>query len=188
MKYKSGSKASLEIWKKVPDKETTSTDQTENTIEYSWKKILSCKACVGEKGIYKKKEGDLKTPVGIFNITMAFGRKKSPGTSGISYIKLNKYHYWSAEKATYNTFVDVRQLGRKRVKGEHLIKYNPWYNYSLAMDFNKKCVYRKGSGIFLHCDGGGRTNTLGCVAVSEKNMKKIVKNTTLNTKICIYRK
>lgn len=200
VKYKSGSRASVEMWKKIlkkievpsNDKDTVqdeSTEQLENTnykYEKTWRKIVSCKAYVGKNGINKVRQGDCKTPVGIYNITMAFGRKKSPGTAGISYTKLNKYHYWSTEKETYNTFVDVRKLGRRKMSGEHLIEYKPWYNYSLALDYNKKCIYLKGSAIFLHCVGGGRTFTAGCIAVSEKNMKKIVRNTTKHTKICIY--
>lgn len=196
VKYKSGSKASVEMWKKVSKElETVSQDmQTDESMEppantnYEWEKIVSCKAYVGQNGINKKRQGDRKTPVGIYHITMAFGRKKSPGTAGISYTKLNKYHYWSCEKATYNQFIDVRDLGRKQMSGEHLIEYKPWYNYALATDYNKKCVYLKGAGIFLHCVGGGRKYTAGCVAVSQTNMKKIVKNTTTNTKICIYKK
>lgn len=200
VKYKGGSKATVEMWKKVSKKvklpaENTAAEQSieasEGTgyrIEKQWKKIVSCKAYTGQKGLNKKKQGDRKTPVGIYNITMAFGRKKSPGTAGISYKKLNKYHYWSSEKATYNQFIDVRKLGRKWMDGEHLIDYNPWYNYALALDYNKKCTYLKGSAIFLHCVGGGRTYTMGCIAVSEKNMKKIVRNTTKHTKICIYKK
>lgn len=200
VKYKSGSKATLEMWEKVSKKiEITSQDmaidesaeQPENKnyrYENEWRKIVSCKAYVGKKGINKKRQGDRKTPVGIYHITMAFGRKKSPGTAGIAYTKLNKYHYWSCEKSTYNQFIDVRKLGRKQMSGEHLIDYKPWYNYALAMDYNKKCVYLKGAGIFLHCVGGGRKYTAGCVAVSQNNMKKIVKNTTTHTNICIYKK
>lgn len=201
VKYKKGSKAIVEMWEKIEkennshanepvktsDEMGTNAQNADNCGEKAWKKIISCNAYVGKNGINKVRQGDRKTPVGIYNITMAFGRKKSPGTAGISYTKLNKYHYWSTEKETYNTFVDVRKLKRKQMNGEHLITYNPWYNYSLALDYNKKCTYLKGSGIFLHCVGGGRTYTAGCIAVSEKNMKKIVRNTTKNTKICIYK-
>lgn len=199
VKYKGGSKATVEMWKKVSKKVkapegSAATQETAETaedtgcqLENQWKKIISCKAYIGRNGLNKKKQGDRKTPMGIYNITMAFGRKKSPGTAGISYTKLKKYHYWSAEKTTYNKFIDIRKLGRKRMSGEHLINYNPEYNYALAIDYNRKCIYLKGSAIFLHCMGK-KAYTMGCVAVSEKNMKTIVKNTTKRTKICIYKK
>ena len=155
-------------------------------ITYKWKKILSCSGYVGLNGIKKVKEGDKKTPTGAFRITMAFGIKKSPGTAGISYTKLNKYYYWSGEEETYNTFVDVRDLGRTWMAGEHLISYVPFYNYALAMDFNKEGVYKKGSAIFMHCTKPGRYYTAGCVAIAESKMKKVVKNTTRKTMIFIY--
>lgn len=189
VKCTGGTRATVEMWEKVSvsgssfgDGKAASPEQT--AVE--WNRIVSCNAYTGINGLGKKKEGDRKTPVGIFNITMAFGRKKSPGTAGISYTKLNRYHYWSDERDTYNQFIDVRDLNRSKMSGEHLIRYDPWYNYALALDYNRACKYKKGSAIFLHCVGGGRASTMGCIAVPEKNMKTIVENTTEHTKICIF--
>ena len=186
VKYKGGSKAAVEMWKKV--EVITETVEGEEAAEpvYTWKRILAVNGYVGKNGINKKREGDKKTPTGTFHITAAFGIKKSPGTAGISYKKINKYHYWSGEKATYNTFVDVRKIGRKSIAGEHLIDYVPFYHYGLTMDFNKECVYKKGSAIFFHCTKPGRKYTAGCVAIPESKMKKVVKNTTKHTMIFIY--
>ena len=186
VKYKSGSKATVEMWAKIEVLYEPVKGSTVKGPITAWVQILSCPAYVGKNGINKVKEGDKKTPTGAFHITMAFGIKDSPGTAGISYTKLNKYLYWSGEKATYNTLVDVRDLGRKSVAGEHLINYVPFYNYSLAMDFNKDGVFKKGSAIFMHCWKTGRNFTAGCIAVSEENMKTVVQNTTENTMIFIY--
>lgn len=211
VKYKGGSNATVEMWKKKEiNDDAYSIDEAEHTQDvsydpqisdvdkeisenvsmqaYNWEKVLTTKAYVGAKGIDKVKQGDMKTPTGTYNITMAFGRKKSPGTAGISYTKLNKYHYWSVEKDSYNQFIDARKFKRTWIAGEHMIEYKPWYDYGLATDFNKKGKYLKGAAIFLHCEGKGRKYTHGCIAVSKAKMKKIVKNTTDNTKICIYKK
>ncbi len=173
VKYKSGSRASLEMYQKS---------------DKNWEKKLSCKALVGENGIDKVKEGDRKTPTGDFNPTFAFGIKKDPGTV-LKYVKLNKYLYWSGSPGTYNTMVDSRKY--PGVVGEHLIKHNPSYNYVIDIGYNTNCVYGKGSAIFLHCFGKGYYKgdykyTMGCVAISKKNMKFILKNLTKNTKICIH--
>lgn len=196
VKYRGGTRAVVEMWEKAELMNRPLSDEAGEEVSgmpadgtdavTDWIKIVSCDAYVGANGLDKKKEGDRKTPTGIYNITMAFGRKQSPGTAGISYTKLNKYHYRSDERDTYNQFVDVRTLNRKRMSGEHLIDYDPQYNYALALDYNKKCIYLKGSAIFLHCFGN-HTYTEGCIAVSEKDMKKILRNTTTHTKICIYR-
>ena len=209
VRYTGGTKAKVQMYKKVKAASESSEAESKaaaetaadpgssdvvssvgaarKTVKYKWKKIFSTNGYVGRNGINKVRQGDVKTPTGTFNITMAFGIKKSPKTAGIKYTKLNKYHYWSGEKATYNRFIDVRKIGRKSVAGEHLITYVPFYNYALAMDFNKECVYRGGSAIFVHCTKPGRPYTGGCVAVSEKKMKKMVRNTTKHTKICIYK-
>lgn len=194
VKHEGGTNASVEMWKKVSVTEHNltaakgSADRKKSTrAKTKWKKIVSCSAYTGANGLEKERQGDRKTPEGTFNITMAFGRKETPGTSGISYTKLNQYHYWSSEKDTYNQFIDVRTLNRSQMEGEHLMDYSPQYNYALALDYNRKCTYLKGAAIFLHCTGS-RNYTQGCIAVPEKIMKKIVRNTTSHTKICIYKK
>lgn len=146
-------------------------------------KALQCAAYVGKNGINKKKEGDKKTPTGTYSFTKAFGIKKNPG-SKMKYIKLNKYYYWSGDRRYYNQMIDIRKVRASHL-GEHLIDYKPHYNYALALDYNKKCVYKKGSAIFLHCTGS-KKYTGGCVAVKEKYMKKIIQMVDKNAKICIY--
>ena len=81
--------------------------------------------------------------------------------------------------------VDSRKLGHIPANSEHLLDYVPHYNYALDIGYNRKCVFGKGSAIFMHCFG---TNpyTGGCVAVSEENMKTVLLNATKRTRICIY--
>lgn len=175
VKYQGYSRAQLEMYKKI-----------QKNGKNKWQKVLSCGAYTGKKGINKKKEGDKKTPTGTFWITAAFGIKKNPGTL-LPYTKVNKYLYWSEEKSTYNQLLDVRTLKRKKIKGEHLIDYKPAYNYAMVIGYNRECVYGKGSAIFLHAKSG-KPYTSGCVAVSQTNMKRILMNATVKTRICIYDK
>ena len=155
-------------------------------VKYKGKsKANTCAGYVGKNGIAKKREGDKKTPTGTYGFTKAFGIKKNP-RSKIKYIKLNKYHYWSGDRRYYNQMIDIRKVKASR-SGEHLIDYKPHYNYALAIDYNKNCVYKKGSAIFLHCTGSN-PYTGGCVAVKQKYMKKIMQTVDKNAKICIYPK
>ncbi|MFR9000464.1 MAG: L,D-transpeptidase family protein [Anaerobutyricum soehngenii] len=64
----------------------------------------------------------------------------------------------------------------------HIINYGTSYD-----NYNKNCVYKKGSAIFLHCTGSN-PDTGGCVAVKQKYMKKIMQTVDKNAKICIYPK
>lgn len=169
VKYTGGSKAKVEMYKKTENK---------------WKLFLECQGYVGKKGIGKTKEGDKKTPTGVFNLTYAFGIKDNPGTS-MPYTNVNKYLYWCSDKKYYNQLIDIREKPHK-CNGEHLLDYVPQYNYGIVLDYNSKCTYKKGSAIFLHCKGKA-SYTAGCIAVSQKNMVKIMKNIEPGAKICIYK-
>ncbi|MCR5624238.1 MAG: L,D-transpeptidase family protein [Lachnospiraceae bacterium] len=175
VKHKKSSKAQLVMYDKQDGK---------------WVEILNCPSLVGLNGIDKVREGDMRTPTGDFTPTFAFGIKKDPGTA-FDYVKLNKNLYWSGSQGTYNTMVDKRKY--PNVIGEHLIEHNPSYTYALDIGYNTKCVYKKGSAIFLHCYGKGYykgkyTYTWGCVAVSKKEMKFILRHATPQMKICIHDK
>lgn len=148
-----------------------------------WQPILACTVYMGKEGLGKAREGDGRTPAGVFQITEAFGILENPGTE-LPYTKIQEFLYWSEEPDTYNQMVDVRELGRSKIKGEHLIEYAPQYHYALVLDYNKEGVYPKGSAIFLHVKGE-KPYTAGCLAVSEAQMKRIVQNSTCKTKICI---
>lgn len=170
VKYKGGSKADVLLYEKIDRK---------------FRKVFTCAGYVGKYGINKKREGDKRTPTGTYGFTKAFGIKSNPG-SKIKYTKLNSYLYWSADRKYYNQMIDIRKVKASRA-GEHLIRYRPHYNYALAIDYNNKCIYKKGAAIFLHCTGRN-PYTAGCVAVSEKYMKKIMQTVDKNAKICIYSK
>lgn len=169
VKYKGGSKAGVAVYDKQNGK---------------WVKMLTCGAYVGKNGINKKKEGDKRTPTGIYNVTRAFGIKKKPVTA-MPYTQVNKYMYWCSDKKYYNKLIDIRKTSHRCSNGEHLISIQPQYNYGLVVDYNTDCVYGKGSAIFLHCVGS-RPYTAGCIAVTQANMLKILKIVQPGAKICIY--
>ena len=168
VKYQGGSDAQVIFY----EKETN-----------SWKEAFSCQAYVGKNGIDKEKEGDQKTPTGVFSFTKAFGIKDNPGAK-LPYIILNPHLYWCEDEPWYNTMVDVRETPHT-CTGEHLISYAPQYPYVLALNYNPECTFGKGSAIFLHCIGA-KSYTGGCVAVSESDMVRILQSVDEGAKICIY--
>lgn len=148
-----------------------------------WSKLLDCQGYIGSNGPGKVKEGDRKTPIGTFNLTQAFGIKEDPGAK-TDYLKVTKYHYWCGDPSYYNQLIDVRQKPHT-CHGEHLIDYVPSYHYGMFLDYNPKNIVGKGSAIFLHCFSGN-PYTGGCIAVSETNMIKIIRNAEKGAKILIY--
>ena len=150
-----------------------------------WKLALACNAFLGKNGIGKTMEGDKKTPTGDYGFLMAFGVKDDPGAL-IPYTKLTNTMYLCGDKEYYNRFIDTAELNHLcGSNSEHLIRYVPQYNYALFIDYNKDCVYGKGSAIFLHCMGS-YPYTLGCISLSEEHMLKIIRSVDSNARICIY--
>ena len=149
-----------------------------------WKLVLATDAFIGKNGLSKQTEGDLKTPIGEFNITKAFGIKKNPGTK-LKYIKVNNNLYACDENCQYyNQIIDAKKT-KHQCKGEHLIDYCPQYNYGLCIDFNSENIYPNGSNIFIHVKGK-KDYTAGCIAIDEKSMITVLKNSTNKTKVIIY--
>ena len=137
-----------------------------------WKKALACDAFIGRNGLGKTREGDGKTPVGDFGIITAFGIKPNPGTA-LPYLDVTPDLYCCGDSVAYNRFIDISEYPHK-CEGEHMIEYVPSYNYGFFPDYNAECVFGLGSAIFFHCTGS-KPYTAGCVAVSEKNMVRILK-------------
>lgn len=154
------------------------------TQDNGWNLILATDAFVGQGGIDKEQEGDLKTPTGEFNVTKAFGIKPNPGTS-LEYIRINDNLYACDEEGEYYNQIIDSQVTNHACKGEHLINYVPQYNYGLCIDFNPENIFPNGSNIFIHVKGN-KVYTAGCIAIDEESMIKVLKNVTNKTKVAIY--
>lgn len=170
VKYKGGSSAKVQLYQKTDGK---------------WYRALSCRGYVGRNGIGKAREGDGKTPTGVFCLTQAFGIKADPGAQ-VSYVKVDRNLYWCGDEPYYNQLIDIREHPHS-CRGEHLIDYVPQYNYGMFLDYNSEHTYGKGSAIFLHCMGPN-SYTAGCIAVSEENMIRILRTVEDGAKICIFPK
>lgn len=60
------------------------------------------------------------------------------------------------------------------------------FNYCLFIDYNKECIYGRGSGIFLHCRNKFADSSFGCITVWQRNMVEILKSVDSGVRICIY--
>ena len=151
-----------------------------------WTETLSCSARVGSRGITgSKREGDKKTPRGIYSFGQAFGVAGNPGTSR-RWLQVNNNHYWvdDVNSSYYNKLVDASQTGIQWSSAEHLISYPTAYRYAIALNYNTACTPGAGSAIFLHCSTGGAT--AGCISVSQSDMIRILKMIQGYTLIGIY--
>ena len=146
----------------------------EKSVDGLWKEIISTEAFIGKNGIGKTKEGDGKTPTGIYHFTFGFGIKENPGTV-FEYVQVDDSYYWvdDSDSKYYNQFVSIDTVEKDWNSAEHIVRAEDSYHYVLALDYNKECVPGLGSAIFLHCIPTGGA---GCIAIAEEDMVKILQS------------
>ncbi len=139
-----------------------------------WEEVLVTEANIGKNGIGKTKEGDEKTPRGIYRFTFAFGIKEDPGTV-YEYTQVDNSYYWvdDTKSKYYNQFVTTDKVEMDWESAEHIVSAEKSYYYVLATNYNEDCIPGVGSAIFMHCKPTGGA---GCIAVSEESMIAILQN------------
>ena len=146
------------------------------------------KCCIGKKGsTFNKKEGDKKTPKGIFEIENLYFRKdriKKPITS-LKCIEIKKNMGWCDDinfPKNYNKLIKIN----KKIKHEKLTRKDHKYNLMIPIKYNfNKPIPNKGSCIFIHLTKNYRP-TAGCVALREKDFLIMLKIIRKNSKIKIF--
>lgn len=139
-------------------------------------KQILCEPCfAGRRGITKnKREGDMMTPAGTFEIAAAFGAAPNPGTD-LPYINITPGTMLVDDPRSrfYNQIVNASAIEPDFKTSERMWEL-PEYKYGAIIDYNPDRVPGKGSGIFLHC--AARPYTAGCVSADEAVIVRILKN------------
>lgn len=145
----------------------------------TWQTIMTTPGFIGREGLGKTREGDAKTPTGVFGFDAAFGIAEDPGCA-IPYTQVDDGMYWSGdvgEDGHYNELVDIGDIPDLDVDAsEHIVDYVREYQYCLNIDFNKDCAPGAGSAVFVHCLGARKPYTGGCVAVPEGQMLVVMRS------------
>lgn len=150
--------------------------------------VFTVPAVSGMNGISgDKKEGDKKTPAGVYSFTMAFGMKDNPGSILPYHKVVNGDHFVDdGNSRYYNRLVNEFEVQKDWTSSENLIRQAPHYNYALVLNYNDGYVPGKGSAIFLHCPKvANNTGTSGCISIPEEYMKELVQNVDQNTRIIV---
>ena len=133
------------------------------------------KCCVGKKGLTNfKKEGDLKTPKGRFNLGSLFYKYKSDiKHSSLKKIKIKRNMGWcnDVKSKKYNKLVEIS----KKESFEKLFRKDYKYDLMIPIEYNyKKVVANKGSAIFLHLTKNYK-GTAGCIALKKRDFLIMIK-------------
>ena len=139
----------------------------------NWATDFITSGCVGKNGVSaESREGDYRTPKGLFPLGFAFGTENLTDLS-IPYRQLNENCYWvdDPESEYYNQWQETTNITWN--SAEHLIDYATSYRYTVVVNYNMNpIVPYKGSAIFLHCATG--SYTAGCIAVPTADMREIL--------------
>ena len=142
---------------------------------------------IGKMGFTKnKKEGDKKTPRGIFNIGNLYYRKDKhlKPTTKLKCIAIQKSMGWCDDpknKKYYNKLIKIK----KNIKHEILYRRDSKYDFIIPIKYNmKKIKPGKGSAIFIHLTKNYK-KTLGCIVLKENDFLILLKLINKKTKIKI---
>tara|TARA_B100000003_G_C10825900_1_gene328879 strand:- start:129 stop:623 length:495 start_codon:yes stop_codon:yes gene_type:complete len=146
------------------------------------------KCCIGKKGsTIHKKEGDKKTPKGVFAIENLYFRKdrKNKPLTQLKCIKIRKNMGWCNDISfpkKYNKLIKIE----KKIKYEKLKRKDSKYDFLIPIKYNfKKPVPGLGSCIFIHLTKDYKP-TAGCVALKEKDFLIMLKLIKKNSRIKIF--
>ena len=145
------------------------------------------KCSIGKNGISKKKkEGDKKTPVGIFNIQHLYFRNdklKRPETS-LKCVEIKKNMGWCDDVSyskKYNKLIKIN----KNIHHEKLYRKDFKYDLLIPIKYNfERSVIGKGSCIFIHLTKNYQP-TAGCIALKKKDFLILLRLIDKKTKIKI---
>jgi L,D-peptidoglycan transpeptidase YkuD (ErfK/YbiS/YcfS/YnhG family) len=145
------------------------------------------KCSIGKRGIgTKKREGDKITPKGKFKIKSILYRKDriSNFKSKIRKLSIQKNMGWcdDPDSKHYNKLIKFPF----KYSAEKLYRNDNTYDIILVLNYNLNPIRkRKGSAIFIHIAKKNYKKTLGCIAVSKKDLKKIIKKINKTTTVNI---
>ena len=149
-------------------------------VEKSKKRLIIKKrfhCSLGERGFssyYQKREGDLRTPSGVFNLSKAFGYHKTI-QSKWPYQQCTKNDVFidDSRSPDYNRWVTGKPRGYSY---EIMRRQDHQYEAGLVIKYNMNPVKkRKGSAIFLHVWISKDIPTVGCIGLSFKNVKTVLR-------------
>ncbi len=163
----------------------------------NWRRVIGpVPARIGYAGFAlaaDRLQGTGTTPAGTFRIGRGFGSNKDPGTA-MPYRRFDRNDYWPGDPRdprTYNVYQFKRaSMARWRTSwAERLWDFRAEYAHAAVIRYNMphrryraddgqrfakdKANTTRGGAIFLHVNGDD--DTAGCVSVSARRMRKLLR-------------
>ena len=142
-----------------------------------WRRQFSpMPALIGRAGLAgpnEKREGDGKTPQGMYDLRFTFGQKKTP-PGKMPYRLMQSDDFWIDDPSSpfYNT---LRSGNIGSVSAERMKLNDGTYDLGLLIEYNTNPIIPGlGSAIFMHIWQSPQKSTQGCVALDRENLALIL--------------
>ncbi|MCD6038984.1 MAG: hypothetical protein K0S27_384 [Gammaproteobacteria bacterium] len=129
-----------------------------------------------------KKEGDGRSPAGVYSLGSAFGFSAVPR----SIIPSIKWPYLALKTTSicvddqvssyYNQLIDTRTVAhwKGKINGEGMRAIIPQYTWGVVVNYNKDNLKGAGSCIFMHIWTNAYHGTAGCVAMEQDKIMHVL--------------
>ena len=130
-----------------------------------------------ERGMACKKEGDERTPAGVFQLDEIFGvAKASKLRFPYRQVTATTEAIDDPRSCFYNRFVDAGEVRRKDwASSEHMLRSDDLYRWGIVVRHNWQQRPGYGSCIFLHTWLGPGQGTSGCTAMPSPALRKLIR-------------
>jgi len=162
-----------------------------NDIHSSWRRVAAgVPIVVGKTGLAwgigfdqftgpRKFEGDGRSPAGVFPLDTAFGFAPPDSVRSVHlrYVQLMPTTECVDDTASvhYNTVVDRARVPRLDWNSSEHMRRVGQYKLGIIVGYNAlPPVKSRGSCIFFHIWAGPRSTTVGCTALDEKELERLV--------------
>ena len=174
--------------------EALSTDSSKATLrlyqknEGSWKQALNdMPARIGKNGTawglglhqspnqeLQKKEGDGKSPAGIFQLGASYAYKSAKHQRNTNEISPELKCVDDSKSKYYNQIVNASKSIADWDSAEDMQRTDDCYKYVVEIKHNPTNKAYCGSCIFLHVQATPPSGTAGCTALSPSNMERLL--------------
>lgn len=125
-----------------------------------------------------KKEGDGKSPAGVFAIRNVYGvADKPPRGTKLAYETTAEGDWQCVDDPNsehYDQIIDRKQVAADWDSAEELLRDDALYTWVVDVAHNPERKKAKGSCIFLHVWGGANAPTAGCTAMAEDRLTMLI--------------
>jgi L,D-peptidoglycan transpeptidase YkuD (ErfK/YbiS/YcfS/YnhG family) len=155
---------------------TTGTMVRYEKQEGAWLALDTTTVNLGRAGLAppgEKREGDGRTPSGLFLVGPAFGYEDDLETR-MDFIRLTEEHHWisDSDSSNYNQLVEYVPVTKEM---EVMRRSDHLYEYGAIIQYNTEpTTPGMGSAIFLHVERATGKPTAGCISMPKEEMVSLI--------------